>query len=97
MKGWALKWLLNFNPAKTDVVLVSDIFHDYDLRLTYDDAVLNIVETHKHLGIYLSGNNKWTKHIDSVIMSLVWPNRQIGHLKHNHNTASQNTRPPPFY
>ena len=68
MKEWALKWLINFNPAKTEVILVSYIFHDYDLRLTYDDAVLNIVETHKHLGIYLSANNKWTKHIDSIIM-----------------------------
>ena len=37
---WTLKWLINFNPAKTEVILVSNIFHDNDLRLTYDDAVL---------------------------------------------------------
>ena len=78
MKEWALKRPISFNPAKTEVVLVSDIFHDYDLRLTYDDAVLNIVETHKHLGIYLSGNNKWTKHIDSVIMSA---SKQVSYLR----------------
>ena len=65
MKEWTLKWLINFNPAKTEVVLISNTFHDYDLRLTYDDAVFNIVEPRKHLGIYLSANNKWTKHIDS--------------------------------
>ena len=34
LKEWALKWLINFNPAKTEVMLVSNIFHDYDLRLT---------------------------------------------------------------
>ena len=56
-----------FNPLKTEVMLISNIFHDYDLRLIYDNTRLNIVETHKHLGIHLSSNNKWTKQIDSVI------------------------------
>ena len=78
MKELALKWLINFNPAKTEVILVSYIFHDYDSRLTYDDAVLNIVETHKHLGIYLSANNKCTKHIDSIIMSA---SKQVSYLR----------------
>ena len=78
LKEWALKWLINFNPAKTEVILVSNIFHDYDLRLTNDDAVLNIVETHKYLGIYLSANNKWTKHIDSIMMSA---SKQVSYLR----------------
>ena len=46
--------------------------------MTYDDAVLNIVETRKHLGIYLPANNKWTKHIDSIIMSA---SKQVSHLR----------------
>ena len=54
MKELALKWLINFKSSKTEDVVVSNIFHDYDLRLTYDDAVLNVVEIHKHLGGYLS-------------------------------------------
>ena len=78
LKEWALKWLINFNPAKTEVAEATNIFHDYDLRLTYDDAVLNIVETHKHLGIHLSANNKWTKHIDSIIMSA---SKQVSYLR----------------
>ena len=78
LKEWALKCLINSNPAKTTVILVSNIFHDYDLRLTYDDAVLNIVETNKHLGIYLSANNKWTKHIDSITMPA---SKQVSYLR----------------
>ena len=61
-----------------EVVLVSKTFHDYDLRLTYDDTVLNIVENHKHLGIYLSASIKWTKHIESIIMSA---SKQVSYLK----------------
>ena len=43
-----------FYPMETEVVLVSYIFHDYDLNMIYEDTVLNIVKIHKHLGIYLS-------------------------------------------
>ena len=82
LEEWALKWLINFNPAKTEAILVSNIYHDYDLRLTYDDAVLNIVETHKHLGIYLSANNKRIKHIDSIIMCASKQVSYLGKLKY---------------
>ena len=34
-----------------------------------DGTILKIVETHKHLGVHLSSNNKWSKHIDSIIES----------------------------
>ena len=78
LKVWANKWLIMFNPLKTEVMLISNIFHDYDLRLTYDNTMLNIVETHKHLGIHLSSNNKWTKHIDSVISSA---SKQVSYLR----------------
>ena len=78
LKVWANKWLIMFNPLKTEVMLISNIFHDYDLRLTYDNTRLNIVETHKHLGIHLSSNNKWTKHIDSVISSA---SKQVSYLR----------------
>ena len=50
-------------------MLISNIFQDYDLRLLYENAPLINVESHKHLGIHLSSNNKWTKDIDSIIDS----------------------------
>ena len=78
LKIWANKWLLMFNPLKTEVMLISNSFHDYDLRLSYDNTPLNIVETHKHLGIYLSTNNKWTKHVDSIIDSA---SKQVSYLR----------------
>ena len=44
LKEWANKWLIMFNPLKTEVMLISNIFHDYDLRLIYDNTPLD--ETH---------------------------------------------------
>ena len=78
LKEWATKWLISFSPAKTEVVLVSNIFHDYDLHLIYDDTALNIVEIHKHLGIHLSANNRWTNHIDFIIGSA---SKQVSYLR----------------
>ena len=66
---WAKKWLILFNPLKTEVMLISNIFSDNNIELIMDNTVLKIVEIHKHLGVYLSSNNKWSKHIDSIIES----------------------------
>ena len=43
-----------------------------------DDTVLEIVDIHKHLGVILSSNNKWTTHIDSIIKSA---SKQISYLR----------------
>ena len=43
-----------------------------------DGTILKIVETHKHLGVHLSSNNKWSRHIDSIIESA---SKQISYLR----------------
>ena len=78
LKEWAEKWLIIFNPLKTEFMLISNIFHNYDLRLMYDNAPLSNVECHKHLSIHIASNNKWTKHIDSIIDSA---SKQISYLR----------------
>ena len=67
------------NPVKTEVMLlISNIFHDVILHLYFDDSPLNIVETHKHLGICLTALNKWTKLIDSIIDTA---SKQVSYLR----------------
>ena len=41
LKEWANKWHKTFNPLETEVMLISNIFHDYDFHLFYDNALLN--------------------------------------------------------
>lgn len=43
-----------------------------------DNTVLKSVNTHKHLGVILASNNKWNKHIDSIIESA---SKQISYLR----------------
>ena len=51
----------------------SDANFKFILRLQIEliiaNKLLKIVEIHKHLGVFLSSNNKWSKHIDSIIKS----------------------------
>ena len=80
LKEWAKKWLIKFNPQKTEVMVISNIqiHNDYDIELSYDENILKIVENHKHLGVTISSNNKWSNHIDSIINSA---SKQISYLQ----------------
>jgi hypothetical protein len=40
-----------------------------ELSFDFDGIVLNSVNKHKHLGIIFSSDCKWTKHIDSRLLS----------------------------
>ena len=78
LSAWAKKWLITFHPQKTEVMLISNTFIDHNFELVMDDTVLEIVDIHKHLGVILSSNNKWTSHIDSIIKSA---SKQISYLR----------------
>ena len=77
-KELANKWLITFSPLETEVMLISNIFHDCDFHLFYDNASLNIVEHHKHVCIHLAANNKRTNHIDTIIDSA---SKQVSYLR----------------
>ena len=78
LSDWAKKWLIIFNPPKTEVMLISYVFNDNNFELIMDGRILKIVETHKHLGVHLSSNNKWSKHINSIIELT---SKQISYLR----------------
>ena len=44
---WAKKWLIKFNPQKTEVMVITNIHNE----LKYDENILKIVDNHKQLGI----------------------------------------------
>ena len=69
LSEWAKNGLLFSIPKTTEVMLISNVFNDnnFELIMDVDGTFLNIVETHRHLGVHLSSNNKWSKHIDSIM------------------------------
>ena len=59
-------------------MVISNIHNDYDVDLKYDENILKIVDNHKHLGITISSNNKWSKHTDSKMNSA---SKKISYLR----------------
>ena len=74
---WASDWLVTFNPSKSESMIIS---RKHDINnfppLYMDQQLIAHVNDHKHLGIFLSGDCSWHKHID-YIQSKAWPKLNI--------------------
>lgn len=61
------KWLVTFNPQKTESLLLSrKINKPFHPPILMNDQVINEVDKHKHLGVILENNCNWHKHIDMI-------------------------------
>ena len=64
---WAKKWLVLFNPVKTESFLASrKRIKPVHPPLFMEGSQIVEVESHKHLGIFLSNDCTWHKHIDYI-------------------------------
>ncbi len=77
--NWSENWLVNFNPNKTETMLIS---RKQNRRihppLYMNGTVIKQVDTHKHLGITFSETGKWHPHISSIL-TRAW--QRIGMLR----------------
>ena len=55
-------------------------FREHFPSIVFDGVNVKFVKDHKHLGITLSDNMKWNKHIESILSSA---SRIIGIMKKN--------------
>ena len=64
---WEKEWLVKFNPKNTESLLMScKINPPFHLPLSMLDQQITDVESQKHLGIYLSNDCTWHKHIEYI-------------------------------
>lgn len=76
---WSLKWLVTFNPAKTESIL----FSRKRVKVNHPPLVMNnttipSVNNHKHLGLTFTEDTKWKDHI-SLTLNKAW--QRIGILR----------------
>ena len=72
ISDWAKKWLVSFNPNKTETMILSrKISKLHHPPLYMADCQIKEVETHKHIGLYFSCNGTWNTHIDSIFILCV--------------------------
>ena len=61
---WAALWLVTFNPTKSESFLVSrKVNRPVHPPLFMQNIQIEEVECHKHLGVFLSNDCSWHKHI----------------------------------
>lgn len=66
LEKWFNEWGLEVNATKTKVMYITNKKEVCNLPLKMNQTVLEAVNTHKHLGVILSNNLKWSAHIDHV-------------------------------
>ena len=64
---WAATWLVSFNPAKTEPLLISrKLNRPQHPALSMQNHQIIEVDHHKHLGVYFSNDCTWHHHINYI-------------------------------
>ena len=66
LNEWSKMWLVDFNPKKTKALVISNANNKPNMNIIFNNERVEIVENHKHLGITLSDNGRWTTHIENI-------------------------------
>ena len=64
---WAIKWKVNFNCQKTELLNICRRNDTINNRLIFDNSLLQPRPFHKHLGLTLQGNCKWDSHVTNLV------------------------------
>ena len=65
--NWSSKWLVTFNPTKTESLLLSRKINKPDHPSLYLSVErIEEVNAHKHLGVYLSQRLDWQNHTEDT-------------------------------
>ena len=67
ISDWAGKWLVKFNPPKTESMVVTrKINKPNHPPLFMSDVLIKEVSSHKHLGVHLSSDCTWHSHTERI-------------------------------
>ncbi len=78
---WAKRWKININPTKTVTMLFSKkTSPDRNFQIKINNEVIKLSNAHKHLGLWLTSNLQWKKHIKEVSAKA---RKRLGCLQNN--------------
>ena len=68
---WSQKWLIKFNPDKTEIMTISKKHHKPHHPPVYmDNVIIKEFETHKHLGLTISEDGNWNEHVENIMIKV---------------------------
>ena len=75
---WSTKWLMSFNPDKTEIMVFSNTDVGYNFNFSLNGNNIPTTTNHKHLGVTLSSDVKWNIHMENIILNV---SRHLGILR----------------
>ena len=78
ISAWAQTWKVTFNAGKSKDVIFSNKCLNNSPPLLFNNMFIDRVNTHKHLGVYLSSNLDWSSQINDVCLKA---NRKLSVLR----------------
>lgn len=88
--AWARKWGMRFQPIKCNMMkLTRKIKHHVDYEYKLEGSTLQFVDTIKYLGVNISSDLRWDKHVSEVTNKA---NRILGMLKRNLNFCNKDVK-----
>ena len=76
---WAKKWKVSFNAGKSKDIIFSNKMLNNSPPLIFNENLIDRVNTHRHLGVYLTSNLDWSVQINDVCLRA---NKKLSVLRH---------------
>ena len=91
LNEWSEKWLMSFNPDKTEIMCFSNIDIPV-MNFNFNEIRIPISSSHKHLGVTFSSDAKWNLHVYNVLSSVSKHLNILRKLKYKLNMSKDYVR-----
>ena len=75
---WSLRWKVSFNPKKTKDIIFSKKVLNNSPPVVFNDTLIDRVNIHKHLGLYLTSSLDWNIQVNEICLKA---NRKLSVLR----------------
>jgi hypothetical protein len=66
---------MSFNPDKTEIMICSNMEIPNNLNFSFNGKLISNTSSHKHLGVTLSHDAKWSEHVENIAKTI---NKHLG-------------------
>jgi hypothetical protein len=81
LEKWEEEWQMSFHPQKCTVIrIATNQRHVIPTQYTLHGHTLEVVDSAKYLGVTISEDLQWSKHIDNTVSKA---NRTMGFIQRN--------------
>ena len=89
LQEWERAWDMHFNPSKCQVIHITKRRTPLNTSYTLHNTTLEAVTSAKYLGVTISDDLSWHKHINSMTQKA---NKTLGFLRRNLKVTSENLK-----